>query len=113
MAHTVEVGRSHKGDMDTQVAMVGGTVEAQVDTERYRCPRRVLLTTVEANLHVSPKVSPDHEYAIRHSTRRPPYLPAWFSVYRRSSATVVWSRGRSFWRCAPRGDLRSDTRIGK
>lgn len=32
--HTIEVGRPHKGDVNTQISMVGGTIEAQVNAER-------------------------------------------------------------------------------
>ena len=32
--HTIEVGRPHKGDVNTEISMVGGTIEAQVNAER-------------------------------------------------------------------------------
>ena len=47
---TVEIGRSHKGNVDTKVAMVGGTIEAKVDAEGNRCPGGILCAAVEADL---------------------------------------------------------------
>ena len=46
--HTVEVCGSNKGDMDTNVAVMGRTIEAEVDTEGNRRPSRVLGATVKA-----------------------------------------------------------------
>lgn len=48
--HTVEVRRTNKRNVNTQVAMVGRAVETQVDAEGHRCPGRVLSTAVEADL---------------------------------------------------------------
>lgn len=48
--HTVKVGRSDEGDVDTEVSVVGRAVEAQIDAEWHRRPRRVLLSTVKAYL---------------------------------------------------------------
>lgn len=47
---TVEVGRPDKGNVDAEVAMVGGAVETQVDAEGDRCPGGILLAAVEADL---------------------------------------------------------------
>ena len=49
-ALTVEVSRSDKGDMNSEVPVVRGAVEAQVDAEWYGRPCRILLTAVEAYL---------------------------------------------------------------
>lgn len=35
MFHTIEVGRANKGDMDTEVPVVGRTIETQVNAERH------------------------------------------------------------------------------
>lgn len=48
--HTVEVSRPNKGDVDTEVAMVGRAIEAEVDAKRNGGPCWVLLTAVEADL---------------------------------------------------------------
>lgn len=42
--------------MNTQIAMVRRTIEAQVDTKRDRGPRRILLAAVEADLRRHSKV---------------------------------------------------------
>ena len=48
--HTVEVSRPDKGNVDAEVAVVGGAVETQVDAKGDRGPGRVLLAAVEADL---------------------------------------------------------------
>lgn len=57
---TVEVRGPDKGDVDTEVAVVRGAIEAEVDAEGDRRPCRVLLATVEADLpsQTNTKVSP-------------------------------------------------------
>jgi len=55
-ARTIEVGGAHKRDVHAQVAVVRGAVEAEVDAERHRRPRRVLLAAVKAYL-MAPRVS--------------------------------------------------------
>lgn len=47
---TIKVGRADKGDVDTEITMIRGAVEAEIDTEGNRCPCWVLLATIEANL---------------------------------------------------------------
>lgn len=47
---TVKVRGADEGDVDTEVAVVGGAVEAQVDAEGNGCPGRVLCAAVEADL---------------------------------------------------------------
>lgn len=49
-AHTIEVRRPHKGNVNTEVTVVGGAVEAQVDAKGNGRPGRVLLSAVEADL---------------------------------------------------------------
>ena len=49
-ALTVEVGRPDKGDVHSEVPVVRGAVEAQVDAEWYGRPCWILLTAVEAYL---------------------------------------------------------------
>ena len=48
--HTVEVGTPDKADMHTQISMVRGAVQTQVDTERHTRPCWVLRAAVEADL---------------------------------------------------------------
>lgn len=48
--HTVEVRGTHEGNVDTQVTMVGGAVQAEIDTERHRRPSGILRATIEAYL---------------------------------------------------------------
>jgi len=47
---TVEVGRPDKGNVDAEVAVVGGAIEAQIDAQGDGRPGRVLLAAVEADL---------------------------------------------------------------
>jgi hypothetical protein len=47
---TIEVRGSHEGDVDTQVTVVGGAVQAEVDAKGHRRPSRVLGTAIEAKL---------------------------------------------------------------
>ena len=57
--------------------MVGGAVQAEVDTERHGRPCRVLLTTIKANLHNSHRVSATTVSLRNAESRRPrttPYL---------------------------------------
>jgi len=48
---TVEICGADKGDVDTQIPMVGRAVEAQVDTERHRRPGGILRIAIEADLN--------------------------------------------------------------
>lgn len=48
--HTIEIRRANKGDVDTEIAVVGGAIKAQIDTKRHRRPGRVLRIAVEAYL---------------------------------------------------------------
>jgi hypothetical protein len=50
LGHTVEVGRAHKGDVDTQIAVIRRAIETQVDAKWYRCPGRIVLPAVKAYL---------------------------------------------------------------
>lgn len=56
-AHTVEVGRSNEGNVNTKVSVVRGAVKTQVDAKRDRGPRWVVLATIEANLHTTKTIS--------------------------------------------------------
>ena len=47
---TVKVGRAHKGDVDAEIPMVRGAVQAEVDTKGHRRPCRILLSTIKAKL---------------------------------------------------------------
>lgn len=47
---TVQIGRSDKRDMDTEIPVVRGTVETKVDSEWHRRPCRVLLTAIKTYL---------------------------------------------------------------
>lgn len=47
---TVQVGGADKGDVDAEVTMIRGAIEAKVDTEGHRGPCWVLLAAVEADL---------------------------------------------------------------
>ena len=53
LERTVEICGSNKGDVDAEVAMVGGTIQAKVDSERHRRPCWVLRVAVEAHLFIS------------------------------------------------------------
>lgn len=48
--HTIQVCRSHKGDVNTEVTVIGGAVQTQVDAERHRRPCGILLSAVKAYL---------------------------------------------------------------
>ena len=50
MLRTIEVRGANKGDVDAEVAVVRGAVEAEVDTKGNGGPGRVLLAAVEADL---------------------------------------------------------------
>jgi len=54
--HTIEISRPNKGNVDTEVAMVGRAVKAQVDGERDGGPCWVLLAAVEADLYAHEEV---------------------------------------------------------
>ena len=47
---TIEVCGAHERDVDTEIAVDGGAVEAQVDAERHRRPCWVFGAAVEADL---------------------------------------------------------------
>lgn len=51
IARTVEVGRSHKGNVYAHVTVVRRAVEAQIDAKRHRAPCWVLCAAVETYLH--------------------------------------------------------------
>jgi hypothetical protein len=50
MARTVEICRPHEGYVDSQVAVLRGAVEAEIDSKRYRCPCWTVLSTIETFL---------------------------------------------------------------
>lgn len=52
-AHTVEVSRPHKGNVNAEVAVVGRAIEAEVDAKGDRGPCWVLLAAVEADLLIA------------------------------------------------------------
>ena len=48
--HTIQVGGPHKGDVDTQVAVIRRTIKAGIDAEGNRRPCWTVLSAVEADL---------------------------------------------------------------
>jgi hypothetical protein len=89
--------------VNTQVAVIGRAVKAQVDSERNGCPCRILLATVEANLQCNRKEKCQTRKSginlrdvLRGGFSDAPYLPASSSACRITSATAALMQDHSF-----------------
>jgi len=83
---TIKVGGPDKGDVDSEIAVVGRAVKAEIDAKRHRRPCRVLRVAVEADLI-------SFSYGrVSKSLERVPCWPASPSTSQRSFETVFWSQ---------------------
>jgi len=83
---TVEVGGANEGDVDTEVSVVGGAIQAEIDAKGNRRPSRVFGAAVEADLDGVNTVGHVECLVVGGA----PCWPASASTSQRSSATASW-----------------------